>query len=135
MRSENLTEMRNPILQRRARSLRCQATNAERYLWRYLRWRQVADFRFRRQVPVAGYIADFACLRAKVVVELDGGQHVERRRLDEMRDRRIEAKGFKILRFWDNEVFQRPESVLEEIALALNSSPTLTLPRVAGEGM
>ena len=65
--------MRNPVAQRRARKLRNQATDAEQHLWRHLRRRQLGGYRFRRQVPICGYIADFACLEARLVIELDEG--------------------------------------------------------------
>ena len=113
--------MRDALLQSRARRLRKQATDAERYLWRHLRDRQIAGYRFRRQVPVAGFIADFACLEAKVIVELDGGQHAQHVGYDEQRDRLIEAQGFRILRFWDNQVFLETQAVLEQIMRALES--------------
>ena len=128
--------MRNTVLQRRARALRNRATDAERYLWQYLRGRQLAGHRFRRQVPIAGFIADFACLEAKVIVELDGGQHVQNVGYDEQRDRLIEAQGFRILRFWDNQVFQETQAVLEQIMRALEAiSPHPNLPPQAREGM
>ena len=113
--------MRDALLQSRARRLRKQATDAERCLWRHLRDRQIAGHRFRRQVPVAGFIADFACLEAKVIVELDGGQHTQSVGYDEQRDRLIEAQGFRVLRFWDNQVFQETQAVLQEIMRALES--------------
>ena len=108
--------MRDPLLQSRARRLRNEATDAERLLWRHLRRRQVAGYRFRRQVEIAGFIADFASLEAKVIVELDGGQHQENADYDKQRDRLIEAQGFLVLRFWDNQILQETQSVLDEIA-------------------
>ena len=111
--------MRNQSLQRRARTLRIQTTDAERHLWRRLRRSQISGYRFRRQAPIADYIADFACLEAKLVIELDGGQHAEHKVRDEVRDHRIEAQGFRVLRFWDNEVFRETEAVLERILQAL----------------
>ena len=78
--------MRNAKLQQRARTLRNQSTDAERHLWQHLRGKQLGGMRFRRQVPIAGFIADFACLEAKVIVELDGGQHAQNVGYDEQRD-------------------------------------------------
>ena len=116
--------MRNPVAQRRARRLRNKATDSERRLWHHLRNRQLGGYRFRRQVPVAGFIADFACLDARLVIELDGGQHQDRRIYDERRDRRIEACGYRVLRFWDNQVLQETVAVLEVILLALRRKRT-----------
>ena len=113
--------MRDSIAQGRARELRIRATDAEQHLWRYLRRRQLAGFYFRRQVPICGYIADFACLDAKLVIELDGGQHMDRVSYDEHRDRRIEAEGFRVLRFWDNQVLKETPAVLEVILKVLES--------------
>ena len=114
--------MRDALLQSRARRLRNQSTDAERHLWQHLRGKQIAGYRFRRQVPVAGFIADFACLEAKVIVELDGGQHAQNVGYDAQRDRLIEAQGFRILRFWDNQVFLETQAVLQEIMRALEAS-------------
>ena len=127
--------MRDPLLQQRARVLRNQATDAERYLWRQIRYRQLAGHRFRRQVPVAGFIADFACLEGKLVLEFDGGQHAERRAYDLERDRKLANEGFRVLRFWDNEVFSNTEGVLTAILEALKSGhPHPDLPPQAREG-
>ena len=127
--------MRNAKLQHRARTLRNQSTDAERHLWQHLRGKQVAGHRFRRQVPVAGFIADFACLEAKIIVELDGGQHAQNAGYDERRNRLIEAQGFRILRFWDNQVFLETQAVLQEIMRVLESrAPHPNLPPQAGEG-
>ncbi|MBI3919224.1 MAG: endonuclease domain-containing protein [Betaproteobacteria bacterium] len=113
--------MRNAVAQSRARKLRNQATDAELHLWRHLRRCQVGGFRFRLQAPVGGYIADFACLEARLIIELDGGQHQERQGYDMRRDCRIEAEGYRVLRFWDNQVFQETVAVLEAILDALRS--------------
>jgi len=107
--------MRDPLLQSRARRLRNEAMDAERSLWPHLRHRQIAGYRFRRQVPIAGFIADFASLEANVIVELDGGQHQEKADYDKQRDRLIEARRFLVLRLWDNQVFQETQAVLDEI--------------------
>ncbi len=130
-----IRRMRDPVAQRHSRTLRNQATDAERHLWQHLRHRQLGGHRFRRQVPILGYIADFACLDAKLVIELDGGQHQERRSYDERRDRRIEARGFRVLRFWDNQVLQETLAVLDIILRALESTcPHPGLPPRAEEG-
>lgn len=100
---------------RNARTLRNEATDAERRLWQCLRGRQLLGFKFRRQYPIAGYIADFACVEAKLVVELDGGQHAERQTKDAERTRRIETNGYRVIRFWNDDVLLRTEAVVEEI--------------------
>jgi len=115
--------MRNPITQQRARRLRNQTTDAERHLWRHLRSRQLGGYRFRRQVPIGRYVADFACLEKKLVLELDGGQHQDRRPQDARRDREIELEGYRVLRFWDHDVLRNTEGVLIEILRALEAPP------------
>jgi very-short-patch-repair endonuclease len=111
--------LRNPLTQTRARKLRIQSTDAERLLWRHLRNKQLAGHRFRRQVPIGSYIADFACLDAKLVIELDGGQHQAQPARDTVRDARIAAAGYRVLRFWNNQVFTETTAVLEVILDAL----------------
>jgi very-short-patch-repair endonuclease len=100
---------------KRARELRHTTTDAERFLWRHLRRENFAAYKFRRQYPIAGYIADFACVSAKLVVELDGGQHADALEYDERRTRKIAACSYRVLRFWNDDVFLRTEDVLEEI--------------------
>jgi very-short-patch-repair endonuclease len=101
----------------RARELRRNMTDAERALWRRLR-RGTLGGKFRRQAPVGQYIVDFACLEARLVVEVDGGQHAESRGDDE-RDRWLASQGFRVLRFWNNDVLGNIRGVLEVIAEAL----------------
>ena len=84
---------------------------------------------------MAGFVADFACLEAKLVIELDGGQHAQNVGYDRQRGCLIEAQGFRVLRFWDNQVFLETQAVLEEIMRALESTvPHPSLPPQAGEG-
>jgi very-short-patch-repair endonuclease len=99
----------------KARALRNTATDAEQALWRYLRGRQLQGLKFRRQYPIAGYIADFACVEAKLVIELDGGQHTDQAPYDAERTRKIECNGFRVLRFWNDDVLLRTAEVLDEI--------------------
>jgi very-short-patch-repair endonuclease len=104
-----------------ARSLRRNATSVERRLWQGLRREQVAGFRFRRQVPLGGFIADFACLEARLVVEVDGATHstdqeIER---DTARSTALRAQGFDVLRFTNADVYRNVEGVLETIRLRL----------------
>ncbi|MBD8872947.1 DUF559 domain-containing protein [Rhodanobacter sp. DHB23] len=98
-----------------ARQLRHAATDAERHLWQRLRHEQLGCFKFRRQYPLAGYIVDFACVPARLVLELDGGQHLEAARYDMERTQVIEALGYRVLRFWNDDVLLRTEAVLEEV--------------------
>ncbi|MUV13059.1 DUF559 domain-containing protein [Lysobacter sp. HX-5-24] len=95
-----------------ARLLRNNATLCERRLWRHLRARRLGGHRFRRQYPIAGYIADFACVEARVVVELDGSQHADARAYDALRTRRMETNGYRVLRFWNNALLQQRDAVL-----------------------
>jgi very-short-patch-repair endonuclease len=87
-------------------------TNAELRLWRLLRDRRLNRLKFRRQVPVGPYIVDFLCVGAKLIVEADGFQHAESRR-DYVRDAYLESQGWKVLRFWNNEVLRNRQRVLE----------------------
>jgi very-short-patch-repair endonuclease len=103
-----------------ARDLRKNATDAERLLWSRLRRQQMDSFKFRRQHSVGPYICDFACLEARVVVELDGSQHLEESDRDVRRDSFLRSKGFRVLRFWNNDVLLRTNAVLETIYRALH---------------
>ena len=103
------------IGKQRARSLRRNPTEAEKRLWSRLRRRQIAGVRFRRQVPIGPYFADFASHEAKLVVEVDGGQHSVRVVDDQRRTERMEADGFQVVRFWNNEVLTNIEGVVQVI--------------------
>lgn len=110
-----------------ARDLRRNLTLQERKLWRYLRSRRFGDFKFRRQHPVGSYILDFACCSARVVVELDGGQHDLAVAYDTRRTSWLESQSWTVLRFWHNEIDCNEEAVLEIILQELNHGVTLTL--------
>ena len=101
-----------------ARDLRARMTEAEIRLWYHLRRRELGDRRFRRQHPIGPYFADFACLEAHLVVELDGGQHLVSR-TDAKRDACLGRHGFRVLRFWNDDVLLRLDDVLEAILRAL----------------
>jgi very-short-patch-repair endonuclease len=103
---------------RHARRLRVDATDAERKLWHLLRRRELAGWKFRRQRPVDRYIADFACVEAKLIVELDGGQHADNA-ADQLRTRRLETLGWRVMRFWNPDVLTNSEGVLTMILDAL----------------
>jgi very-short-patch-repair endonuclease len=97
----------------RARRLRREMTPTEKRLWKAIRGRRFAGFKFRRQTPIAGYIADFYCAEARLIIELDGESHLGKERSDDERRQALEAKGFKVLRFWDTNVYDELEAVLE----------------------
>ena len=107
----------------RAKSMRYNQTDAEGLLWHYLRNKQLDGYKFRRQQPVGPYIVDFACLPEKLLIELDGGQHAEQETYDEQRDQFLQSQGYRVLRFWNNEVFDNCFAVLEQIYQTLNHSP------------
>lgn len=94
-----------------AKNLRKNSTDTEKYLWKYLRGRQLEGFKFRRQQPIGKYIVDFINLERKIIIEVDGGQHLENKK-DKLRDRWLEEQGYEVLRFWDNEVFNNIEGAL-----------------------
>jgi len=102
-----------------ARELRQHSTDAERILWRFVRNRHLGGYRFRRQVWLGRYIVDFVCLRARLVVELDGGQHAERMSEDLERTLDLARAGFLVMRFWNDEVLQQTDRVLECILESL----------------
>ena len=108
----------------RARALRKQATDAERLLWKRLRSRQLEGHKFRRQTPVGPYVVDFLCLEHSLVIELDGGQHADQKEKDEERTKRLAGWGFRVLRFWNNEVLSNTEGVLQVIRDTLASART-----------
>ncbi len=114
----------------RARELRRKQTDAEKFVWRQLRGRRFAGFKFRRQVPLGNYIVDFVCFEGRLIVELDGGQHNEsgHRTYDEQRDGWLRAQGFKVVRFWNHEVFTEWEVIEEVIWRELQRAPSPPAP-------
>jgi len=118
----------------RARSLLKDMTDAERRVWFALRDRRFDGWKFRRQVPFGQYILDFVCFDAKLVIEVDGGQHDERAAYDARRSAHLEKSGFRVLRFWNNEVLGNLDGVLTMIELKLRAdgeapSPLTPLPQ------
>jgi adenine-specific DNA-methyltransferase len=107
-------------MNRFARALRQDPTDAERHLWNHLRARRLNGFKFRRQRPFGPYVLGFVCLEARVAVELDGSQHVEQMAYDEERDAFIRSYGLRILRFWNGDVLHQTQTVLETICAALH---------------
>jgi very-short-patch-repair endonuclease len=109
----------------RARELWKNLTDAERLLWRKLRFWQVEGFKFRRQQPLGRYIVDFVCLEKRLVIEIDGGQHARQANYDTERDAWLRDEGFSVLRFWNDDLLKNIDGVLEVIAKNLQSTPYL----------
>jgi very-short-patch-repair endonuclease len=109
-----------------SRNLRKRQTDAENLIWRHLRRKQVEGLRFRRQHPIGKYIVDFVCLEKLLILEIDGGQHAIEKEKDSLRDNWLIPEGYRILKFWNNEVFENLPGVLETIrlnCLNLSDSP------------
>ena len=113
--------MDKSILRQRARNLRKQSTNTERHLWYNLRANRLG-FKFKRQVPIGTYIVDFVCMERRLIVELDGGQHLDNQKYDIERTAWLNGRGFKVLRFWNNDVLQRNAAVIDVIIQALGEA-------------
>ena len=110
-------------------------TKAEGRIWSRLRAHRFQGYSFRRQLPIGPYIADFVCLDARLIIEIDGGQHASTEAVrDAKRDAWLRSQGFTILRYWNNDVLTNLTGVLEHIADALSQPPppSLTLPRKGG---
>jgi very-short-patch-repair endonuclease len=116
-----------------SRSLRLQATQAELFLWRHLRDRQLSDCKFVRQEPIGPYFVDFVCRERKLVIEVDGGQHAESR-ADKGRDAVLKALGYRIVRVWNNDVLANMGGVLQMLREELDRPLTPTLSPHAGRG-
>ena len=120
-----------PMIERRikekttdnARSLRSNMTDVERILWRAIRGRQLHGYRFRRQHPIGPYIADFACIEKKCVIELDGGQHQNQISYDEDRTIFLQIQGWQVLRFWNNDVLNHLDGVVSTVVTILTALP------------
>jgi very-short-patch-repair endonuclease len=92
-------------------------------LWKGLR-ETLPDYKWRRQMPVGPYFADFACFAAKLIIELDGGQHATATEYDDRRTRFLEAQGYRVLRFWNNDVLSNVDGVMHSVAEHLPTSPS-----------
>ncbi|MEI6485948.1 MAG: endonuclease domain-containing protein [Sphingomonadales bacterium] len=101
-----------------AKDMRRAMTDAEKALWRMLRAKRLEAYKFRRQLPIGPYIVDFACASHRLIVEADGGQHAESAH-DARRDGWLAAQGWRVLRFWNNEILTNSEGVWRAIAAAL----------------
>ena len=111
-----------------AKALRHRMTDSERQLWTQLRAHRMKPWKFKRQQPIGPYIVDFVCFQANLVIEVDGGQHQDNM-ADLARDAWLEGQGFRVLRFWNNEVLKEMPAVLEKIMEILH--PSATAPGVA----
>jgi very-short-patch-repair endonuclease len=110
----------NGVADERARGLRRNSTDAERLMWARLRGRRLAGYKFKRQVPIGGYVADFVATEAKLIVEIDGGQHSIRVEEDRVRTEELERFGYRIVRFWNHDVLNNIEGVLEALVQELH---------------
>jgi very-short-patch-repair endonuclease len=114
------------ILTPLAQNLRTNQTEAEKIVWSRLRNRQFMNLKFKRQVPIEGYVVDFLCQERGIIVELDGGQH-EGSEADQMRTEILESSGFLVKRYWNNDVMKNIDGVLVDLQCALNTlTPTLS---------
>jgi very-short-patch-repair endonuclease len=115
-------------LRNKARNLRRQQTDVETRLWMRLRDRQLCGAKFRRQHPLGPYIVDFCCPDRGLIVELDGGQHAEQASSDQVRTDFLEADGYRVVRFWNHDVLDQMDAILEEIVRLLSDPhPSLSL--------
>jgi very-short-patch-repair endonuclease len=123
-------------LKKHARTMRNRPTDAERRLWAMLRDLRFRPFKFRRQVPIGAFIADFVCYETRLIVEADGGQHCESA-ADARRTAWLESQGYRVLRFWNHEILAQPRDVMDRLYTALNSpsprSPSASRPLPRGE--
>ena len=133
---ENLSILPEKLLTY-ARELRKNATDVEQLLWKLLRDRQVLNFKFRRQHPLGSYILDFYCHEAKLAIELDGGQHADdtKRKNDEQRSAWLKEQGITVLRFWNNDVLENTEGVLQKVFDWLSAQALTPTPLPEGEGL
>ncbi len=115
-----------------AKRLRTDSTDVERLLWSRLRAHRLLGWKFKRQQPIGRYIVDFVCFDAKLVIELDGGQHADTSDTDATRDAWLDCQGLRVLRFWNNDVLSNLDGVLATIAAHLPPSPLPSPTR--GEG-
>jgi very-short-patch-repair endonuclease len=118
--------MNNEKLLSNAKTLRTNQTDAEQRLWYHLRAHRFMDLKFKRQKPLGRYIVDFICLERHLIIEIDGGQHAEQVEYDRHRDTWLHSQGYTVLRFWNHEVMQQLDGVLERISITLSPGPSPT---------
>ncbi|MEQ1487384.1 MAG: endonuclease domain-containing protein [Methylotenera sp.] len=115
-----------------SKALRTNQTDAELKVWQAVRASRLLNFKFRRQVLIGNFIVDFVCFEKKLIIEIDGGQHLESEK-DLTRDAKLNAQGYQVLRFWNNEVMQNFEGVLSVIVQKLQTATPLPSPLPQGE--
>ncbi|WP_343122566.1 endonuclease domain-containing protein [Arenimonas oryziterrae] len=136
--SSRPTVMSHPQSPQRERELRRSQTDAEARFWFHVRDRRLAGAKFRRQHAIGPFIVDFVCIEYALIVELDGSQHIEQCAYDERRSEFLRRRGYRVLRFWNDDVLLRMEIVLECVLVALTPALSCALPSVvpqAGEGV
>jgi very-short-patch-repair endonuclease len=122
-------------IKHKARQLRKNSTDAEKHLWIHIRNRQLEGWKFKRQVPIGQYIADFVCFELKLIIEIDGGQHAVQVDYDLRRTEFLQSKGYRVVRFWNNEVLGNIEGVLEALIPTFSQrEKELQFPLPLGEG-
>ena len=109
----------SPKIKHNSRNLRKNMTDVERILWAKVRSRQLQGFRFRRQHPIGKYIVDFVCLELKLIIELDGGQHMNQQQYVTNRSQWLQKNGFKTVRFWNNDILDNLDGIMETICMHL----------------
>ncbi len=116
-----------------AKQLRKDQTDVEKILWKHLRLKQINGFKFRRQQPIGVYIVDFVCFEIKLIIELDGSQHIEEKEKDAARDSWLKLQGFTVLRFWNNDIKNNKAGVFTVIYNYCSTHPPLAPPIKGGE--
>ena len=116
-----------------AKVLRKNFTDTERLLWKYLRSKQIGGYKFRRQEPVGSYVVDFVCQEKRIVIEVDGGQHSTERKRDNERDKWLKGQGYKVLRFWNNEVSANIEGSIKSNTRLFESPSPYPSPQGRGK--
>jgi very-short-patch-repair endonuclease len=116
------TRKKRAPLTKFARQMRCEPTVAELKFWYQVRDRRLEGFKFKRQIPVGPYIADFICIERRLIVEIDGGQHSESEH-DRKRDAFLTSEGYRVLRFWNADVLTNMEGVIDMVIMELGVPP------------
>lgn len=114
---------------KRARDLRRDQTKAEDIFWNEVRNKNFLGLKFRRQVPIGKYIADFVCDQEKLIIELDGDQHAEQEEYDEKRTQVLESHGYRVIRFWNADIYKDIDGVFEELIHLVGDSRSVSSPR------